>query len=147
MILMKLQRLKELRLENEYSQSDLAKILKVQRGTYASWECGSDMIPTLQLYNIAEFFGISTDYILNIENTLKKVNCNKDLNLTIIGERLNKIREDNKLSQAKIADSININQSTWWAYEKGKTLITTHSLIELNKVYDYSIDYILGRID
>lgn len=46
-----------------------------------------------------------------------------------------------------MANSININQSTWWAYEKGKTLITTNSLLELNKVYNYSIDYILGRID
>ena len=69
---MKLQRLKELRLENALTQSDLAKILNVRRGTYASWECGSDMIPTIQLYNVAKYFGISTDYILNIENKLKK---------------------------------------------------------------------------
>ena len=40
---------------------------------------------------------------------------------------------ENNLSQGKIAKSININQSTWWAYEKGKTLITINFLIELNE--------------
>ena len=55
------------------------------------------------------------------------------------------IRKSLGLSQLEIAESIGINQSTWWAYEKGKTMITTNALTALARKYNYSTDYILGR--
>ncbi len=55
------------------------------------------------------------------------------------------IRQTANLSQLQIAESIGINQSTWWGYERGKTLITLTSLIALAQKYNYSIDWILGR--
>lgn len=55
------------------------------------------------------------------------------------------IRQTANLSQLQIAESIGINQSTWWGYEHGKTLITLTSLIALAQKYNYSIDWILGR--
>ena len=45
---MGLQLLKEAR-EEKYTQAEIAEILGVKRGTYASWECGSDIIPAKQL--------------------------------------------------------------------------------------------------
>lgn len=142
---MQIDKLKQLRQDKNYTQEQIAKILNVKRGTYASWECGNDIIPTKQLYKLAEFYHISIDYILNINNSYNKIKVNKDINLTEIGNNLKQIRIKENLSQAKIAKSININQSTWWAYEKGKTLVTTSTLIEINKVYNHSIDWILGR--
>ena len=58
---------------------------------------------------------------------------------------MKELRQELQLSQTKIASSIGINQSTWWAYENGKTLITTSSLFSLIKKYKYSADWICGR--
>ena len=49
------------------------------------------------------------------------------------------------MAQLPFAESLNINQSTYWAYENGKTLITTTTLIKKKKNYNVSIDKILNR--
>ena len=142
---MHLERLKLIRIEKNLTQANVAEILNVKRGTYASWECGNDTIPTKQLYKLAEYYHKSCDYILGLTANNKNVFTNKEIDLQTIGENIKKVRLSNHLSQAQFATSININQSTLWAYEKGKTLITTTTLIELNKVYNIEIDIILGR--
>lgn len=139
-------RLKEIREENDNTQQEVAEILNVKRGTYASWECGSDIIPIRKLYEFANHYNKSIDYILELTKEDKKTVCEKKINLMATGERLKSIRNSFKLSQLKIADSIGINQSTWWAYENGKTLITTSTLLSLIKKYNFSIDWILGRV-
>ncbi len=67
------------------------------------------------------------------------------LDKNIISKNLKKIRKELKISQYKIAKNIGINQSTWWAYENGRTLITTLNLLTLCKKYNYSLDWILNR--
>ena len=59
--------------------------------------------------------------------------------------RRKKIRNTLKMSQYKIAESIDINQSTWWAYENGKTLITTINLTTLCKKFNLSTYRILNN--
>ena len=142
---MHLERLKLIRIEKNLTQANVAEILNVKRGTYASWECGNDTIPTKQLYKLAEYYHKSCDYILGLSDNNKNVFTNKEIDLQTIGEKIKKVKLTNHLSQAQFATSININQSTLWAYEKGKTLITTTTLIELNIVYNIAIDIILGR--
>ncbi len=68
---MKIIRLKDLRTFYDLSQEDIAKILGVKRGTYASWECGSDTIPIKQLYKLANYYEKSIDYILYITDERK----------------------------------------------------------------------------
>lgn len=135
-------RLKEVRKKHKLSQLEVATILNVKRGTYASWECENDIIPSKQLYKLATYYKISTDYILGLTNDKTSVNSYK-LDLNNIGNNLKDLRIKYNLTQKQIAESIGINQSTWWAYEKGKHLITTNSLIALNKLYECHIDDIL----
>lgn len=140
-----LNKVKEIRNELELSQEDIAKVLNVKRGTYASWECGSDVIPTRQIYKLAEYFKLSIDYLLEISNQGHMVYHGSDINLSGVGNNIYNLRKKNNLSQKDFAESIGINQSTLWAYEKGKTLITLSSLISLAKVYNITIDSILNR--
>lgn len=137
--------LKDIRENNDSTQQEIADILNVKRGTYASWECENDTIPTKKLYIFANYYKKSIDYLVGISNQNIKVDCNFDINLLLIGNNLKKLRQKLNLSQSRIANSIDINQSTWWAYENGKTLITTTSLISLAKKYNVSIDLICGR--
>ena len=59
-------------------------------------------------------------------------------------ERIREIREDNHLTQQKIADLLHIGQRTYADYESGKTRIPVDSLIVLAKHYNVSVDYIVG---
>lgn len=59
-------------------------------------------------------------------------------------ERIREIREDNSLTQQKIADHLHIGQRTYADYESGKTRIPVDSLLILAKFYNVSMDYITG---
>lgn len=62
-------------------------------------------------------------------------------------ERIRELREDNFLTQQKIADLLHIGQRTYADYESGKTRIPVDSLIKLAKYYNVSVDYISGASD
>ena len=60
-------RLKELRNERKLNQRDFAKILGISQGSYARYELGWNQ-PSMQvLVKIADFFGVTTDYLLGRE--------------------------------------------------------------------------------
>lgn len=62
-------------------------------------------------------------------------------------ERIREIREDNSLTQQRIADLLHIGQRTYSDYESGKTRIPVDNLMILAKFYDVSVDYITGASD
>ena len=59
-------------------------------------------------------------------------------------ERIREIREDNHLTQQKIADLLHMGQRTYADYESGKTRIPVDNLLILAKFYNLSMDYITG---
>ena len=59
-------------------------------------------------------------------------------------ERIREIREDNSLSQQKVADLLHIGQRTYSDYESGKTRIPVDNLLILAKFYNVSMEYITG---
>ena len=59
-------------------------------------------------------------------------------------ERIREIREDNSLTQQKVADLLNIGQRTYADYESGKTRIPIDNIMILAKFYNVSMDYITG---
>lgn len=62
-------------------------------------------------------------------------------------ERIREIREDNFLTQQKIADLLHIGQRTYSDYESGKTRVPIDSLLILARFYNVSLDYITGASD
>jgi len=61
--------------------------------------------------------------------------------------RLKDLREDNDMTQAKVAQLLFITQQQYSLYEKGYRDIPTAALITLAQIYNTSVDYILGRTD
>lgn len=59
--------------------------------------------------------------------------------------RLRDLREDNDLSQRKLASMIGMSQTGYSKYETGENDIPTSILIKLSRLYDVSIDYLLGE--
>ncbi len=61
-------RVAELRLEKNLSQTELAKILEISQTTVAKWENGERKPSVNALIDIANFFDVSTDYLLGIKD-------------------------------------------------------------------------------
>lgn len=62
-------------------------------------------------------------------------------------ERLKNLREDSDLTQTAIAKLLNVSQRAYSHYEKGDREIPIACLIELAKIYETSIDYLVGLTD
>jgi len=142
---MQFTRMKEIREEAGLKQKDVANALKVSKGSYSMWECGSDTIPLKRLNQFCNLFDVSIDYTVGFSNKRKYANAKPDIKIKVTGENLKKIRNKKGLTQVQISDALNINQPTWNRYENSKNLILTVTLVELAKKYNYSIDKILGK--
>lgn len=58
------ERIKELRLKAKLTQKQVAEVLEMKQQQYQRWESGENEIPIKGIIRLAEFFGVSTDYIL-----------------------------------------------------------------------------------
>ena len=59
-------------------------------------------------------------------------------------KRIRDLREDKDLTQKEIAKFLNCSQQVYSNYELGQRDIPTDILIKLSKLYNVSVDYILG---
>lgn len=57
-------RIRDLRLSRNMSQTDLAKSLHVSQQVITKWENGKSEPSSSALNNVAGYFGVSTDYLL-----------------------------------------------------------------------------------
>ncbi len=64
-------RLRELREDNDLFQKDIAKILNMSQNGYSSYETGRLDIPTDVLKKLAEYYKTSIDYILYLTDERK----------------------------------------------------------------------------
>ena len=61
-------RLKTLRKEREKTQEDMSKLLHIQRSTYGEYERGKIMPPVSKIKVLADYFGVSVDYLMGNTN-------------------------------------------------------------------------------
>ncbi len=57
-------RLKEIREDNDLNQSQVAKILDMSQTGYSKYECETNDIPTEILKKLADYYNTSIDYLL-----------------------------------------------------------------------------------
>ena len=62
-------RLRDLREDRDLTQKQIAELLKVHQTTYSDYELGQLNIPVSALHILADFYGISIDYLLGRTNT------------------------------------------------------------------------------
>lgn len=65
------------------------------------------------------------------------------IKLVIVMNRLKDLREDNDLTQVKLAKLLSCSQTTYSRYESEDLNIPVVSLKKLAKFYDTSIDYLV----
>lgn len=65
----------------------------------------------------------------------------------MIGERLQELRKDHNMSQAEFAKILGVSHYTVSSYECNRSDPDDKSKIIIAKLFDVSIDYLLGLID
>ena len=61
--------------------------------------------------------------------------------------RIRALREDKDLSQREIAGMLGVSQTGYSKYETGENDIPTSVLIQLSRIHNTSIDYLLDQTD
>jgi len=64
-------RLRDLREDSDKTQKELAQLLKIHQTTYSDYELGRLNIPVAALHKLADFYGVSIDYLLCRTNEKK----------------------------------------------------------------------------
>jgi len=64
-------RLRELRIDRDVTQAQIASVLKVNQEYYSKYELGKIPLPIKHLSTLSLYYGVSSDYILGLPNNLK----------------------------------------------------------------------------
>ena len=62
------QRLRDLREDKDLRQEDVAEILGISQTVYSRYERGFQTTPVIHLLKLADYYQVSTDYILGRTN-------------------------------------------------------------------------------
>lgn len=60
-------RIKDLRVDNDLTQLQIANALGINYRQYSRYETGTNLIPVTYLMKLADFYHVSTDYLLGRE--------------------------------------------------------------------------------
>lgn len=67
-------RLKELRIENNYSQKEIAELMGIAQVTYSHYELGRRSVSIQNLVKIAQIYNVSVDYLLGLSDVRMEQN-------------------------------------------------------------------------
>ena len=89
------QRLRDLREDRDLLQKDAAKVIHTSANYYGDYENGKRDIPTSRMIQLANFYGVSMDYITGLTNDKGGLHKNSKLENQILSlfNGLNDIRK------------------------------------------------------
>ena len=64
--------IRDLREDNDITQSAVAKFLNCSQQVYSNYELGQRDIPTDILIKLSAFYGVSTDYLLDLTDNKER---------------------------------------------------------------------------
>lgn len=141
------ERLKDLMLIEGVSQHKLSSAANVQRKSVSNWLRGINYPRYDALIRVADYFHISTDYLIGINNTAES--CFSRYPIEAIQPRLickitNFLTENNR-TKYSLAKEIDIEQSTMERWFSVGAMPEVSILIKLVKIMRESLDELLGR--
>lgn len=62
--IMKYENIRSIRIDKGYTQTQIAEVLGISQNTYSQYEIGILNYPVDAVVKLADFYGVSTDYLL-----------------------------------------------------------------------------------
>ena len=96
-------RVKALRELKGYTQAELARKLGVTRSSVNAWELGISVPSTQYIVELANIFGVSTDYLLSVESaTAIQAEGLTDEDILLVYGLIEHLKRKNKKSEHQI---------------------------------------------
>ena len=67
-MIMKIKRIRDLREDNDKTQQQIAEVLNMHRSVYRRYENGERETPAWVIVKLAEYYRVSTDYLLGLSD-------------------------------------------------------------------------------
>ena len=142
------ERLEILMSDEKVSKRKLSLNTGVDRKSIGSYLRGICLPRFDALAKIADFFEVSVDYMLGLEEEsiyCYKTTCQTNAIPNVFVGRLKELMLEKKLSQGKLAKKLNMQQASISKWIRFRTMPETAVFIELARVFDCTVDYLIGR--
>ena len=63
-----MKRIRDLREDNDLTQTEIADYLGTSQTMYARYERGANEIPVRHVIKLSKYYGVTTDYLLGLSN-------------------------------------------------------------------------------
>ncbi len=140
-------RIRELREANGLQQKELAIDLRVSQPTVSDWESGRKVPSAKSTQKLADYFGVTMDYLLGRDNTKKEptpVSEDGPSEVPNLHTNIKKARINAGLSQKQVALELGVSAPTVSDWESGKIYPSAKNLIFLARLLNTSVDYLLA---
>ncbi len=119
------------------TQQELADALNISRSTLAGYEAENKKPSYKVLVRMAEYFGVTTDYLLELD-----VGGN-----VMLGKRITELRKACDMSQKELGEKLGLSASAIGMYEQGRREPGNAMLIAMENLFGVTVDYLLGVTD
>ena len=125
------------------SQSSFGNAFGVAQTTVAGWEGGKRQPNFETLIRLADFFSVSTDYLLG-QTPIRHKASSSSYSGNWNGCRLKEIREQVDESESYTAESLGISKSQYLAYEQDQEDPPLWLIVKICEHFGVNSDYLLG---
>lgn len=132
--------IQKLRKLHNLTQAELASKLNVSTSTIGMYESDNREPRIAIILKLSELFSVSTDYLLGSHTTEKIL-----LNKSDFGSRLKVLRDSKNLTQADLADLLDVDRTSISKYENNKQEPELHIIRKISTLFNVSIDFLLGN--
>ena len=134
-------KLKNLRLENNLTQEQLARKLDTTRRTYIYYETGKKYPSEDLLNRIANYFNVEKSFLMDEQDELI-ANAQPQEGF---GNKLRELRLQNDFSQEMLSRKLGIATRTVLMYEKGKSHPSIEMLNRIADLFKVSVSFLLDE--
>ena len=139
-------RLKALRRGKKLKQTDMAELMGITDRQYQCYEYGKVNVPATALNFFADYFDVTTDYLLGRGEKHDGEEAAVDINYPMeLGKRLKALREAKDLTQREMADVMGVKLCQYQCYEYGEIGAPLEVLNFFADYFGVTADYLLGR--
>jgi len=135
------EKLKELRLQNNLTQEQLARKLDTTRRTYIYYETGKKYPSAALLNRVTQVFNVSTSFLIDEQDEEQAQESKR----SSFSTKLKELRLQNNLSQEKLARKLDIATGTYLFYEKGKRYPPVKLLAQMAEILNVSISFLVDE--